>query len=376
MDYQPVLDRIHAALQPVIGQGKVASYIPELANVAADQFGMAVVDVAGNVYAVGDAGKRFSIQSISKLFALTLAFQREGDSLWTRVGREPSGNPFNSLVQLERENGIPRNPFINAGALVITDMLASRSVNAAQSLVDFVRKLAGVADITYNTRVAQSEISTSSRNAAMAHFMKSFGNLHNKVGEVLQARGMKVGTGTIVDATIIAAPSSTKNADGQRDPEMHQTKKGNQWHFGMKLHIGVDSHWGVAHSAVVTAANVHDKHPLPDLLHGDELKVYGDSAYARQEELIASKAPAAKDCTNQRVRKVNGVADEIERARNRKKSKVRARVEHVFAVIKRQWGFSKVRYRGLHKNATRAFTMLALANIYMSRGLLLAKVRP
>ena len=187
MDYQPVLDRIHVALQPVIGQGRVASYIPELANVAADQFGMAVVDVAGNVCAVGDAGKRFSIQSISKLFALTLAFQREGDSIWTRVGREPSGNPFNSLVQLERENGIPRNPFINAGALVITDMLVSRSVNAAQSLVDFVRKLASVADITYNTRVAQSEISTSSRNAAMAHFMKSFGNLHNKVGEVLHA---------------------------------------------------------------------------------------------------------------------------------------------------------------------------------------------
>lgn len=200
--------------------------------------------------------------------------------------------------------------------------------------------------------------------------------LFEKVGELLLANGMKLSGGTIVDATLIAAPPSTKNQDKARDPEMHQTKKGNQWHFGMKLHIGVDSHWGVAHSAVVTAANVHDKHPLPDLLHGDELKVYGDSAYARQEELIASKAPAAKDCTNQRVRKVNGVADEIERARNRKKSKVRARVEHVFAVIKRQWGFSKVRYRGLHKNATRAFTMLALANIYMSRGLLLAKVRP
>jgi len=187
MDYQPTLDRIHAALKPVIGEGKVASYIPELANVPADQFGMAVVDISGAVYSVGDAGKRFSIQSISKLFALTLAFQREGDSLWTRVGREPSGNPFNSLVQLEREAGIPRNPFINAGALVVTDMLASRSVNAAQSLVDFVRRLAGVPDITYNTRVAQSEISTSSRNAAMAHFMKSFGNLHNKVGEVLHA---------------------------------------------------------------------------------------------------------------------------------------------------------------------------------------------
>ena len=187
MDYQNTLERIHAALKPIIGEGKVASYIPELANVPADQFGMAVVDFAGNIYSVGDATKRFSIQSISKLFALTLAFQREGDSLWTRVGREPSGTPFNSLVQLEAEHGIPRNPFINAGALVVTDMLASRSVNAAQSLVDFVRKVSGVADITYNTKVAQSEISTSSRNAAMAHFMKSFGNMHNKVGEVLHA---------------------------------------------------------------------------------------------------------------------------------------------------------------------------------------------
>ena len=146
--------------------------------------------------------------------------------------------------------------------------------------------------------------------------------------------------------------------------------------LGMKLHIGVDSHTGLAHSAVVTAANVHDKHPLPDLLHGDELRVYGDSAYASQQELIASKAPAAEYCTNQRVRKVNGMVDELQRANNRKKSKVRAQVEHVFAVIKRLWGFSKVRYRGLQKNATRAFTALALANIYMSRGLLLVQVRP
>lgn len=200
--------------------------------------------------------------------------------------------------------------------------------------------------------------------------------LFAKVGAVLQSRGLKVGSGTIVDATIIGAPSSTKNAEGKRDPEMHQTRKGKMWHFGMKLHIGVDSHTGLTHSAVVTAANVHDKHPLPDLLHGDELRVWGDSAYASQQELIASKAPAALDLTNQRVRKVNGVPDEEQRRANRKKSKVRARVEHVFAVIKRQWGFSKVRYRGLQKNATRAFTALALANIYMSRGLLLAQVRP
>ncbi len=115
--------------------------------------------------------------------------------------------------------------------------------------------------------------------------------LFAKVGQQLQERGFKVNTGTIVDATIIAAPSSTKNADKARDPDMHQTRKGQQWYFGMKLHIGVDSQSGLAHSAVVTAANVHDKHPLPDLLHGNEQRVYGDSAYASQKALIASKAP-------------------------------------------------------------------------------------
>ena len=195
------------------------------------------------------------------------------------------------------------------------------------------------------------------------------------VGQVLQAKGMKVGTGTIVDATIIAAPSSTKNADKARDPEMHQTRKGQQWYFGMKLHIGVDSQTGLSHSAVLTPANVHDKHPLPDLLHGNERRVYGDSAYSSQKELIAKKAPLALDFTNQRTRH-NGQVDEAERAKNRTKSRIRARVEHVFAVVKRLWGFTKVRYRGLAKNATRAFTALALANIYLSRGHLLGQVRP
>lgn len=195
--------------------------------------------------------------------------------------------------------------------------------------------------------------------------------LFAKVGEVLQQRGLKVGTGTIVDATIIGAPSSTKNADKARDPEMHQTRKGQQWYFGMKLHIGVDSQTGLAHSAVVTAANVHDKHPLPNLLHGDEQRVYGDSAYASQKELIASKAPKAKDFTNRRVKR-GGEVDEAGRAKNRNKSKVRARVEHVFGVVKRLWGFSKVRYRGLAKNATRAFTALALANLFMCRKRLMA----
>lgn len=156
---------------------------------------------------------------------------------------------------------------------------------------------------------------------------------------------------------------------------MHQTRKGQQWYFGMKLHIGVDSRTGMAHSAVVTAANVHDKHPLPDLLHGNEQRVYGDSAYASQKELIEAKAPQASDFTNQRVRR-GGQIDEAERSRNRNKSKVRARVEHVFAVVKRLWGFHKVRYRGLAKNATRSFVVLGLANIYLARQVLYAPVRP
>ena len=195
--------------------------------------------------------------------------------------------------------------------------------------------------------------------------------LFAKVGEVLQAQGMKVGKGTIVDATIIAAPSSTKNAKRERDPEMHQTRKGQQWYYGMKLHIGVDSQTGLTHSAVVTAANVHDKHPLPELMHGAEEKLYGDSAYASQQALIRSKAPQAQDWTNQRVRP-GSATEELDRIINRVKSRVRSRVEHVFAVVKKLWGFNKVRYRGLAKNATRAFVALGLANIYMARQRLMA----
>ena len=126
---------------------------------------------------------------------------------------------------------------------------------------------------------------------------------------------------------------------------------------------------------MVTAANVHDKHPLPDLLHGNEQRVYGDSAYASRKVLIQSKADKAKDFTNQRSRR-NGIINEETRGKNRNKSRIRARVEHVFGVVKRLWGFSKVRYRGLQKNATRAFTALALANIYLSRERLIAQVRP
>ena len=187
-----------------------------------------------------------------------------------------------------------------------------------------------------------------------------------EVQQHLQAKGLKIGKGTIVDATIIHAPSSTKNRERKRDPEMHQTKKGNQWFFGMKGHIGVDSETRLIHSAAVTAANVADCKVLEDLLHGRERKVWGDQAYRGQGATLKAVAPKARDLTNQRYRH-KGVVDEKERARNRIKSKVRARVEHAFGVIKLKFGFSKVRYRGLEKNGTRFFVSCALSNLFMSR---------
>ena len=182
----------------------------------------------------------------------------------------------------------------------------------------------------------------------------------------LEARGVKVGTGTIVDATIIAAPTSTKNKDRARDPDMHQTKKGNQWYFGMKAHIGVDSRAKIIHAVVATAANVADSRVLADLLHGEETRVWGDQAYRGQTEVIKAHAPNALDFTNKRYRH-RGIVDEIERARNRTKSKVRSKVEHAFHVIKRLFGFVMVRYRGLDKNAHRLFVTCALANLFMAR---------
>jgi glutaminase len=186
-DYQQVLDTIHREVQPLLRQGKVASYIPQLATVSPDRFGMAVFCLDGSTFSVGDADVKFSLQSITKLFALALAFSREGDDVWKRVGREPSGNPFNSLVQLEYERGIPRNPFINAGALVITDILASRFVQADIAVLQFARQIADEAGIEFDNVVAASERGTAERNTAMAYFMKDFGNFRNPVDAVIDA---------------------------------------------------------------------------------------------------------------------------------------------------------------------------------------------
>lgn len=201
--------------------------------------------------------------------------------------------------------------------------------------------------------------------------------LFAKVGELLMANGMRLSGGTIVDATLIAAPPSTKNQDKSRDPEMHQTKKGKDWHFGMKLHIGADSKTGLVHSASVTAANVHDSHEVPKLLHGQETRLYGDCAYRgkAQRERLRDVAPKAKDFTNKRAYK-NRPLTQADKATNRRKSSVRSKVEHPFLTLKRLWGFAKVRYRGLAKNANRAFAMLAMLNINKWGRPLTGEMRP
>jgi len=192
------------------------------------------------------------------------------------------------------------------------------------------------------------------------------------VNEHLQEKGVRIATGTIVDATIIHAPSSTKNQRQERDPEMHQTKKGKQWYFGMKAHVGVDSKTKLIHSAVATAAHVADSTVLPELLHGEETKVWGDQAYRGQTEAIHEVAPGAQDLTSKRYRYKDGM-DEVERAKNRTKSRVRSKVEHVFQIMKLKFGFVKVRYRGLGKNANRLFATCALVNLFTARWTLLRR---
>jgi len=198
--------------------------------------------------------------------------------------------------------------------------------------------------------------------------------IFERVGQHLQASGFRLSTGTIVDATLIAAPSSTKNSKGQRDPEMKQSRKGNQWYFGMKAHVAVDAKTKLIHRVVATGGAVADGTVLPQLLHGKESAVWGDSAYSGCSKVIEQCSPWAIDLTQRRGR---GYAylSEMQRAINRKRSQVRARVEHSIGVIKRIFGFTKVRYRGLAKNGNRLFVAAALANLYTVRRPLLDAAR-
>ena len=185
MDYQEILLEIFQEIQPLVGRGKLPTYIPALAAVSLDKFGIALHTIEGQTHHVGDASERFSIQSISKLFSLTLALRLIGANTWKRVGREPSGTPFNSLVQLEYELGIPRNPFINAGALVIADILLEHLQEPRREFLEFMRRLAAVPDLQHNEEIFQAEITNAHRNRAMANLLKDFGNLHHTVDDVL-----------------------------------------------------------------------------------------------------------------------------------------------------------------------------------------------
>jgi len=190
--------------------------------------------------------------------------------------------------------------------------------------------------------------------------------IFREVNAHLESRGMRLSEGTIVDATIINAPSSTKNREKKRDPDMHSTKKGNQFYFGMKIHVGVDRDTKLVHSLVTTPANVHDSNTVGELLHGGESGVWGDSAYMGKTEEINGKAPNAADNTHRRSTRNRKLTEE-ETERNRMLSRTRARVEHVFGVAKNIFGYRKVRYKGLVKNTNFIHVLFALSNLYMVR---------
>ncbi len=185
-DFQQILETIQSSLEPYATRGDIADYIPELAKVDPNQFAMSLCFNDGREFSVGDFQTPFSIQSISKVFVLTIAMQLVGDELWGRVDREPSGNAFNSLVQLETEMGIPRNPFINAGALVTTDIVIEETGNAYEEILSLVRKISLNENINFNQKVAESEYSKGDRNAALAYFMRSFDNINSNVDDLLK----------------------------------------------------------------------------------------------------------------------------------------------------------------------------------------------
>jgi glutaminase len=185
MPYQDILDGIYNEVSQIENTGKVADYIPELAKIDENKYGIALIDKHQNVFSKGDALESFSIQSISKVITTSLIFSKIGNDLWKRVGYEPSGNAFNSLIQLEYEKGIPRNPFINAGALVIADLMLDHFENPKEYFLEFVRELSENPTINYNQKVVQSELENGYRNAALVNFIKSFDNIKHQPEEVL-----------------------------------------------------------------------------------------------------------------------------------------------------------------------------------------------
>jgi IS5 family transposase len=217
--------------------------------------------------------------------------------------------------------------------------------------------------------LGQDKVPDESTILRFRHLLEQQGlteSIFEAVKDLLIEHGLLLRAGTIVDATIIAAPSSTKNASGTRDPEMKQTRKGNAWHFGMKLHVGTDRR-GTVHSLTATHAAASDIGQMPHLLHGEESVVYGDQAYWKEADRQAFEEAGVRYRVNRRAPRGNRNLSRRSRAINRARSRARARCEHPFRVVKQLWGFTKTRYRGIAKNLARAQTMFALANLYALR---------
>ncbi len=229
MNLQEIVERIYSESRPFASGGKVATYIPALARIDTNKFGISLKTITGETYTIGDHRERFSIQSISKVLGFTLAYSHLGVNIWKRMGREPSGTAFNSLIQLEHEKGIPRNPFINAGAIVVADILCTLFDTPKEELLSFTKTLAGKADITYNAEVAASEKSTGHRNYALAHFMKSFGNIHNEVDEVLDLYfhqcAIEMCTDTLANSFLFLANGGINPHNSQAILNPSQTKR-------------------------------------------------------------------------------------------------------------------------------------------------------
>lgn len=228
MNLDDVLEEIRAEVAPEVGRGMVADYIPGLASVDPQQFGMVVAMNDGEIHSTGDSDAAFSVQSISKVFSLALVMANDSDQIWRRVSREPSGNPFNSLLQLDQEFGKPRNPFINAGALVVTDRLHKVTGDAASAMRELVRAESGNPKIDGDREVARSESEKGHRISAMAHLLASYGNLESPVEDVLEQYFWQCSLSMTCREVALAAGLLARHgvrADGARMLSLSQTKR-------------------------------------------------------------------------------------------------------------------------------------------------------
>ena len=272
MNYQSILEEIYDEIQPQLQKGKVADYIPALAAVPKGQFAMTLTLENGETFSVGDHTKRFSIQSISKVFTFTLALSQYSKRLYKRVGVEPSGNPFNSLVQLEYENGIPRNPFINAGAIAVTDALVSHyqdEYRALEVILNFVRQISDEQGITFDHEVANSEMEHGDRNLALARLMKSFGNFENDVLSTVKTYfkhcAITMSTNELSRAMLFLAFGGTDPVTGKTFATPSQTKRINAvmltcGHYDASgefaYHVGLPAKSGVGGGIVAVVPGV------------------------------------------------------------------------------------------------------------------------